>query len=123
MTNKKLMGMIIACIGIIAACKTSNKTTSSKVEDTACPKVNYTYNTHIKQIMDNYCAGCHSGSRPAHKIDLSNYEMVKAATAYPRFIGSMEHKSGFDKMPKGQAKLDAATIKTISCWIANGAPN
>jgi hypothetical protein len=49
--------------------------------------------------------------------------MVKAATAYPSFMGSMEHKSGFDKMPKGQTKLDASTIKTISCWIANGAPN
>lgn len=123
MMNKKLAGLAFVCISIIVACKTSTKTTSSKPEDTACPKINYTYNSHIKQIMDNYCVGCHSGARPAHKIDLSNYEKVKAATAYPSFMGSMEHKSGFDKMPKGQAKLDASTLKTISCWIANGTPN
>ena len=121
---KKIKWIFIGFIALVAACKSSNKTTSIKPsEPIACPKVNYTYNNHIKQIIDNYCAGCHSGNRPAHGIDLSNYEKVKAATTYPSFMGSIEHKSGFDKMPQGQSKLDDATIRTISCWITNGAPN
>jgi uncharacterized membrane protein len=108
----------------IEACKTTDKAvkTETAKSEIVCPKILLTYNQNIKSIIDDNCVSCHSGKSPAHGIDLASYEKVKFATTKPHFMGSINHEKGFDKMPAGQAKLDDALIKKISCWITNGAP-
>jgi mono/diheme cytochrome c family protein len=119
----KKIFLVIVCISFIVACKTSKTATTAPIAELPCPKMLYSYNAHIKTIIDANCAGCHQGKRPAHGIDLASYENVKVATTKPSFLGSINHEKGFDKMPAGHAKLDDATIRTIKCWISSGAAN
>lgn len=115
----------LALLVFIAACK-STSTTTKKVEapQIICNKMLVTYNSHIKQIIDDNCANtCHSEKNHSHGIDLSSYEKVKIASVKPSFLGSINHTSGFDAMPPNKAKLDDAIINKITCWIQNGSPN
>lgn len=83
-----------------------------------------TYTGTVKNILDTKCAtsGCHSATSNAAGITLSSYASAKSIAGQDKFLGSIQHKSGFDKMPQGGAKLDDATIKTLSCWVQNGTP-
>ena len=119
----KKIFVIATCISAIIACKTPKTTTTAPKAEVPCPKMLYTYKAQIKSIIDDNCAGCHQGNKPAHGIDLASYETVKTATTKPSFLGSINHEKGFDKMPAGHAKLDDATIRTITCWISSGAAN
>jgi hypothetical protein len=81
-----------------------------------------TYSANIKSIMDGSCAtsGCHNSSTQANGIDLSTYDLVKTESGKIRFLGSIRHESGFDRMPQGKSKLSDSTIDMIACWIENG---
>jgi hypothetical protein len=35
-------------------------------------------------------------------------------------MGSIEHRSGYDAMPKGGSKLNQTDLQKIYCWINNG---
>lgn len=94
------------------------------VED--CTGVLATYNTTIKAHLDGNCAfsGCHAGPNPANGVDFSNYNSAKAfaTNSGSTLICAIEHGSACQPMPKGAAKLDAAVIRAIRCWVDNGAP-
>lgn len=89
-----------------------------------CTGVTATYTGQIKSILDASCAyaGCHGGSNPAEGIDLSNYTDAKSAAQKSSFLGSIQHKSGYEAMPQGGAQLDDSVIKAISCWVQNNMP-
>lgn len=89
-----------------------------------CTGVTPTYEANIKTIMNNSCAtsGCHSASSKRDGIDLSTYALVKSEAAKDKFLGSIEHLSGYEAMPQGGSKLSDDNIKLISCWIDNGMP-
>ncbi|GBL35447.1 hypothetical protein EMGBS15_10420 [Filimonas sp.] len=74
--------------------------------------------------MDAHCAtsGCHNASSRAHGIDLSSYTLAKNEAGSNKFLGSVQHISGYTAMPEGASKLDDTTIKTLSCWVQNGEP-
>jgi cytochrome c553 len=83
---------------------------------------NLTYTTNVKSILDASCAtsGCHSASTKAAGRDYSSFASVTALAAKAEFMGSMQHQSGYDAMPKGGSKLSDDKLKTISCWINAG---
>lgn len=115
---KKLIGLS-ACVALaFAACK---KETATSFD---CTGSTPTYTNDVKSIINSNCAtsGCHAANNPAEGIDLSTYAKVKAESAKDRFLGSIEHLSGYEAMPDGAAKLSETQIKTISCWIDNGTP-
>ncbi len=117
--NKNYFGAaIMAAVLVLASCKKDE----TVVYD--CNGVTSTYTANVKEIMDNSCAmaGCHDAISREKGFDLSSYNGVKAGAAASSFMGSMEHKSGFDAMPQGAAKLSDANLKTIACWIENGMP-
>ena len=88
---------------------------SSRCSDTI------TYTAKVKAIIDNNCASsCHSARNHASGIDLSTYENVKAEAQKPRFMGSLNHASGFSRMPGMRPKLSDSTLLVLSCWIENG---
>lgn len=89
-----------------------------------CTGVAPTYNSTVKAILDASCAsaGCHNAASKAKGIDLSSYAQAKNTIAKDNFLGAIQHKSGYDAMPKGSAKLDDATIRILSCWVQNGLP-
>lgn len=89
-----------------------------------CTGLTPTYDLNVKSLMDTHCAtaGCHSASNKADGKDLSTYASTKSAASNTSFLGSIEHRSGFDNMPQNAAKLADTDIKTIACWIQNGMP-
>lgn len=119
--KKSILFFTAASIISIIACKKEDTTTTPKYD---CTGTTPTYEKNVKAILDKSCAfnGCHGSVNPSEKIDLSTYAKAKTEAAKAAFLGSIEHASGFDKMPKGGDKLADADIKTIACWIQNGYP-
>ncbi|MCB9309444.1 MAG: hypothetical protein H6567_05220 [Lewinellaceae bacterium] len=89
-----------------------------------CTGVTPTYTDDIKAIMDASCAysGCHSAASKRDGIDLSTYAKVKSESQKNRFLGSIQHLSGYKRMPENASKLSDDTIQKIYCWIENGNP-
>jgi len=89
-----------------------------------CTGITPTYTSNVKSILDANCAfsGCHNASSKADGIDLSSYSSAKSQSSNDKFLGSIQHISGYDDMPQNASKLDDATIKTLSCWVQNGSP-
>lgn len=104
-------------IGIISCKKES-------VDTYDCAGTAPKYTTDIKSILDANCAtsGCHNATTKASGHDYSSYSQAVAHSGHSEFLGSIQHKSGFDPMPLGGNKLSDAQIKLISCWVQNGTP-
>lgn len=93
--------------------------------DGLCDSVNVKYSTTIKNTMQNYCQGCHSGTNPAKGLLLTNYAQVSAAAknANGKFWGTINWASGFVAMPYKSTKMPKCEISQIKKWIQDGAPN
>lgn len=89
-----------------------------------CTSIAPTYTDHIKSIMDANCAysGCHDATTNAKGINLSTYATVADESSKARFMGSMHHESGYDRMPEGESQLSTDNLQKIYCWIQNGTP-
>lgn len=113
--------MLLLSLCVLATCFACKKTTVTTVD---CTGVTPTYTADIKTIINTNCAtsGCHSASAKANGLDLSTYLLVKSESSNNRFLGSINHDSGYNGMPQGAAKLSDANIKKITCWIQNGTP-
>jgi hypothetical protein len=94
------------------------------VDTVVCTGTTPTYTVDIKPIMDASCAtsGCHSAAKKESGYDLSSYAGTSAGAGNAAFLGSMQHKSGYDAMPKGAAKLTTAQLDKLACWVQNGKP-
>lgn len=117
-SKKSILFLVgIAIIGIASCTKTDTITYD-------CTGLSPTYTTDIKPILDSKCAtsGCHDATTKANGINLSNYADSKSESSRTRFMGSMQHSSGYKPMPENQAKLSDASLQKIYCWIQNGAP-
>ncbi len=107
--------VISALLVSVQACKPKKTVTMSKADCSA------TYTKDVAPIINKYCAGsCHSATKKAYGIDLSNYEMVKEEAMKKRFMGSIKHEGLYPQMPKKGAKLSDSTISVINCWIEGG---
>lgn len=95
-----------------------------EVDTVDCSNVTPTYTSNVKSILDANCAtsGCHNTSSKKSGYDLSTYETTKTAANNQAFVGSVQHKSGYSKMPRGASKLSEADVKTITCWVQSGMP-
>lgn len=113
---KYAIPILILSAGLLFSCNKSSTTTYD------CSGANPTYTQDIKSILDANCAtsGCHNSSSQAHGINLSTYSEVVTESGKARFMGSIEHQSGYAAMPENKPKLSDADIQSIYCWIQNG---
>lgn len=81
------------------------------------------YSTTIKPILDVFCNGCHTGSRPGGGIDYNTFAGVKATVNNGKLMGSIKRESGYSFMPKNGNKLSPCKIGQIQKWIDEGALN
>ena len=84
----------------------------------ACDTTNITYTLKIAPILNANCLSCHGNSvyqSSGGGLKLQDYVDVKANInqIYDAIINS--------RMPKGGAKLDDCTIKSIEIWKKTGA--
>lgn len=88
-----------------------------------CTGIATTYTTDIKPILDASCAtsGGHNASAHQAGVDLSNYNSVRNVSSQDRFLGSIQHKKGYNPMPQNSGQLSQDKIDLITCWVQNGA--
>lgn len=103
---------------------TSSGGGSSSASDTVC------FNSQVLPLYQSYCgsSGCHSGTRPAHGLDLTTYWNIMAgiqpnSPSSSRFYTILSG-GGEDKMPPGSSpQMTSAQITLIAKWINQGALN
>lgn len=112
--------LAIVLFGLLALTQCKKET----IDAYDCTGVAPTYTTDVKSILDASCAtsGCHNASSAKGGYNLSTYQGAQQAAGKEAFLGSIQHKSGFSKMPRGGSKLAETNIKLISCWVQNGMP-
>ena len=96
---------------------------SDSTSDVEEPSNNITYTNTIQPLMSQSCnvSGCHNSTTKASGLDLSTFNLVKAAfanTGSSSAIGRIE--SG--NMPQGGSKLSATTIANLKTWISDNFP-
>lgn len=118
MKQSTLLIGILLTIGVYSCKKEQNPTTFD------CSGYSPTYTSEIKSILDTHCAfsGCHNASSKADGKDYSTYAAAKSNAAGNNFLGSIQHLSGYDPMPRNAAKLSDSQIRALSCWKQNGLP-
>lgn len=116
MTKKIFTVFTLACVIAMASCGGD--------DELDCTGVAPKYSVEVALIINASCAfaGCHDSNTKSAGYDLSTYASTVAATKSDKFLKSIKHESGANKMPQGGDKLPDATIKIIECWIKNGAP-
>ena len=89
-----------------------------------CTGLTPTYTSDIRTILDSHCAisGCHNTFSHQEGIDLSNYQDASAASHNANFLGAIQHKKGYQPMPKDAPKLSDSNIQLMTCWVQNGSP-
>jgi len=85
---------------------------------------------NVQPIFNNNCVKCHGGEQTKKGLSLTNYASVMAgASDGPVVKAGNPADSPLVKlivtgeMPKKASRLSDADIKTISEWVAAGAPN
>lgn len=90
---------------------------------TSCDTSSVTYSASIAPIIQNKCIGCHSGSAPFGKWNLSTHSGLIQVVNNGKLIGAVNHQNGFLPMPQGGNKLGDCDIRKIELWIEAGAQN
>lgn len=121
------LGLLVGTSFCMSSCYKDNEEELYPTVST-CDTVSVSYSGKIAGIIQTSCLGCHSNaSAPVSgggialegHANLSGYISNNQA----RFIGTIEHTSGFSAMPKGGGKLDDCKISQLKKWISDGAQN
>jgi hypothetical protein len=89
-----------------------------------CNGITPTYTADIKPILDASCAksGCHNAATAEKGINLSDYANASDISREDRFLGAIQHKKGYDKMPDDAPMLPESQVQLLTCWVQNGSP-
>jgi uncharacterized membrane protein len=107
---KALSLIIVLTVLVSVSCKKDNKQTVTPT----CDITNVTYST-VSPIFKNNCTACHNstGGLP----DLSTESAILSSYSAARIINSINHVSGYSKMPQGGSKLSDCDINKITIWL------
>lgn len=108
-------------IGLVLALGSCNKDDDNPID---CTGLTPTYTNDVKAILDASCAvaGCHDAITVQSGVNLSSFATAFTVSREERFLGAIQHRSGFPAMPFGGSKLPDATIQILTCWVENGSP-
>ena len=87
-----------------------------------CPTIEATYQSHIAEIVDSECAGCHSGSDPSGGLSLTNYDQVVAAVSYNGLADRIQLPMSDTDVMTPNGGLNACELAAILDWVENGSP-
>ncbi|MEI8134764.1 MAG: hypothetical protein WCH46_06755 [bacterium] len=89
--------------------------------DGDCSNSNVTFEGSVLPIIKYNCTGCHSGSNPAGKISLTNYDEIAAQAANKKLLATITYSKGYIAMPP-YSKLSICDANTLKIWVRNGYP-
>jgi hypothetical protein len=95
---------------------------NNRCDSAGCDSLNVTYTSTINPIIQLWCIGCHSGSKPGGNILLETYDQVVAAANSGKLMGAIRWESGFAQMPKAGGPLSPCNIDLFEKWIRTGKP-
>jgi hypothetical protein len=95
---------------------------NNRCDSAGCDSTNVTYTSSINPIIQSWCIGCHSGSKPANGLSLETYDEVVACAKSNRLMGALRHDNGYYPMPKGGEMLSPCEINLFQKWITLGEP-
>jgi mono/diheme cytochrome c family protein len=92
-----------------------------------CDTATVGWSATIKPILQNRCYACHNASSAnvsGAGIALEPYSNLQSYLIgnSERFLGAIQHGSGYSPMPKGGGKLSDCELLQINQWIAGGYP-
>jgi hypothetical protein len=90
-----------------------------------CDTLTVGWNSSVKPVLQSKCYGCHnaaSANVSGAGIALEPYSNLQSYlnSNANRFLGAIEHGSGYSPMPKGGGKLSDCELLQINQWIASG---
>jgi hypothetical protein len=88
-----------------------------------CDTAAVTFQLTIRPILNNNCIVCHSGSSPANGLDYEKYSDVFKVASDGRLVGAINHRAGFEPMPRFAPKLPTCEIQKIEKWVSEGSLN
>jgi len=95
---------------------------NNECNDDNCDTLAVSFSSHIFPVVQNYCQGCHSGNAPSGDLKLTNYGEIVNSISTGKFLGSIQHLSGYKAMPKNSDKLSYCKIRQFEIWIDAGTP-
>jgi uncharacterized membrane protein len=88
------------------------------------------FSKDVLPILQKRCVKCHGGEKTEEGLVLKTYADVIAGSSNGPVITPGDVADSFlikqittGKMPKNEPRLLPAEIRTISAWVASGAPN
>ncbi len=107
--------------------------TADAAESTATPVVSggaISYSRDVQPIFNQICVKCHGGEETKEGLSLKSYAEVLAGSNNGPILTAGDAANSLliqqvvnGKMPKQGPKLLPAQIRTLSDWVAAGAPN
>lgn len=117
--------VILVIFGLsFTTCNTNNEEQLYPTTNDSCDTTDITFTAKVAPIFVENCVRCHGNSVAASQgggIRLQDYDDIKLNlnNAY----GSMNHSSGFTRMPKDMSStIDPCKIKIVRIWKDAGAP-
>lgn len=115
---KKFLFLLICLFSVaMYSCGDNEIEEEEEMEDN-CEGTSFTYTNAVKAIVDSNCAlsGCHvaGGDLP----DYTSYDLISSAA------NSVASRTRTRSMPPARSgrSLTDEQIKTIKCWVEDGAP-
>ncbi len=122
--NRIFAAILITFIGwSLQSCYYDNKEELYGVTDFGCDTSLVTYSEDIAPVLQSNCDGCHGSSTAQANVITDNYTDLKQVLQKGRFLGSINHESGFSPMPKNAEKISDCNLIKIRIWIDEGAQN
>ncbi|HSZ25633.1 MAG TPA: hypothetical protein VK766_07955 [Cytophagaceae bacterium] len=81
-----------------------------------------TYSSSVSMIINNNCISCHNNKTKNGNLDLSSYSLVVNSVNSGRFVGAIQHNTGYYAMPPN-VTLQPCEINRINSWIQQNLPN
>lgn len=122
--KKKIISisLILGVVILYNSCYFDKKEAIYPVAPAPCDTSVFTYSGSVKNILDNYCNGCHSTSLASGGVILDTYAGAHASAANGQLIPSLSGSNGQPAMPPN-APLEECKITTLTKWVEAGAPN
>ena len=91
--------------------------------NSGCDSTQFTYQLHVKPIIDGQCLGCHSGNTPSGNLNLSTHAALAGIALSGTLAGVIDHANGFTAMPPTPQPIDPCLRAVLKNWAAAGAPD
>lgn len=79
-----------------------------------------TYNSHVKNIIDQNCISCHSDGQTASFRPLTNFNQVRDAVLNADLINRIQRQNGEPGQMPQTGRMSQNQIETILQWVEGG---